>query len=281
MRRTGYDKSRNKLALSPAGQPGVQEVPVMKKLRQLSVFQKAILLLMIVLLTVFAFIYAKTIRREGFLYRNEIFVPKEEGGGTVYSGKLEKEAAAFTVTPDGTVRFQAGSRSYGPYTVKEDPSAVPQSSELKERMRGAEIREKDTLLFRGGILKVAGEYLLFNEDGSRFVWTLVSSGSGTVLDEKGNVIDPLKPSPSVIYALSAGPALTHKGSWGSWFAALGFCVIGAVSILFADEIFRWQLSFRIRGAQEAEPSDWEMAGRSLTWILMPVLALIICLLGLR
>ena len=37
--------------------------------------------------------------------------------------------------------------------------------------------------------------------------------------------------------------------------------ITAIYILFADEIFRWNLSLQIRNADQAEPSDLEIAGR--------------------
>ena len=40
--------------------------------------------------------------------------------------------------------------------------------------------------------------------------------------------------------------------------------IWAISILFADELFRWHLSFRVWNADNLEPSDWELAGRYIS-----------------
>ena len=54
-----------------------------------------------------------------------------------------------------------------------------------------------------------------------------------------------------------------------------------LTVLFADELFRWHLSFRIRNADRAEPSDWEIAGRYLSWTALPLLALVVFILGLR
>ena len=45
------------------------------------------------------------------------------------------------------------------------------------------------------------------------------------------------------------------------FVAVFICVLNAVSILFADELFRWNLAFQIRNVDHAEPSDLEIAGR--------------------
>lgn len=52
-------------------------------------------------------------------------------------------------------------------------------------------------------------------------------------------------------------------------------------MLFADELFRWNASFLIRNAEDAEPSDWEIAGRYITWTVLPVMAAVIFILGLK
>ena len=52
-------------------------------------------------------------------------------------------------------------------------------------------------------------------------------------------------------------------------------------MLFADELFRWNASFLVRNAEEAKPSDWEIAGRYITWTVLPIGALVLFILGLR
>lgn len=59
------------------------------------------------------------------------------------------------------------------------------------------------------------------------------------------------------------------------------CVATAVSMLVADELFRIQLSFSIRNVEDAEPSDWEIFGRYVTWTVVPILALLAFIIGLR
>ena len=60
----------------------------MKRIKCLGRYQKGILLLMAVMVLVFAVVYAVTIAREGFVYRDAILVPNQENGNTVYSGKI-------------------------------------------------------------------------------------------------------------------------------------------------------------------------------------------------
>ena len=48
-----------------------------------------------------------------------------------------------------------------------------------------------------------------------------------------------------------------------------------------DELFRWNLSFSIRHPERAEPSDWEIAGRYISWTALAVMALAVFISGLR
>lgn len=54
----------------------------------------------------------------------------------------------------------------------------------------------------------------------------------------------------------------------------------ALFILFADKLFRRNLSFRIRDAEHAEPSDFEIASRYIAWTALPIMALFLFVLGL-
>lgn len=75
--------------------------------------------------------------------------------------------------------------------------------------------------------------------------------------------------------------MTHKGTWAAWFGAVFVCVLNAGLMLFADELFRWNLKFRIRDIEYAEPSDWEIAGRYVGWTALAVMALILFVTGLQ
>ena len=248
------------------------EVSDLARVKVLGRYQKILLLLMAVMILAFTVIYPIVTARSGFLYEDTILVPAEEDGGTVYSGKIYGTAATFTVSADKTVIFQYGNTVYGPYTVKEDPTAIPKDSDLQTQMTGIELRCGGEIVFRGGVVNSGDWRMLYNEDGS---FDLLRSITATMSD------GTMEPSVSTILDLTDGPALTHKGTWLGWFGGVLICVIAALAMLFADELFRWNASFLVRNAEEAEPSDWEIAGRYITWTVLPIGALVLCILGLR
>lgn len=251
----------------------------MERIWRLSRYQKGILVVMIVMALVFAVVYPVTISRVGYAYRDTILVPGEENGNRAYSGRLRGEKAIFTVSEDGTVLFQHGERTYGPYTAMEDPTAVPEGEEAGGGMIGVEIRKGDAILFRGGIYE---GYWLFREDGTpdSFGFSYITS-DGVEWDENGNIVDPVEPSALNIWEVMNGPELAHKGEGLAWFAAVFVCLLNGFAILFADELFRFGLSFRISNVDDAEPSDWEIAGRKIGWTAMTVVALVIFVIGLQ
>lgn len=258
----------------------------MKRFQSLNRYQKSILALMAAMVLIFAAVYGAATARKGFLYQNAILVPAQADGVSTYAGRIRGEAAVFTVSADKTVTFQYGGRTYGPYTAREAPDAVPQGRQAGGQMAGVELYCGGELLFRGGVLELDGRRWLCNADGSPaddVVTVTVTYGNQDVLvmDENGKVIDPMEPSVSAILDLMAGPALTHKGVWPLWACGALLCVFTAVSILFADELFRFEMAFRIRHADTAQPSGWEMAGRYVAWAVLPAAALAVFIAGLQ
>lgn len=260
----------------------------MKRIKALDCWQKGFLLLFAAMILVFSWVYYATTSREGFMYRNTILVPSQENGKTVYSGKIKGEQACFTVYADKTVEFRHGDKTYGPYTVREDASAVTKAIEAElgvgEPVAGIEFCKEGEILFRGGVVKHRDYIWLYNEDGSTESLDLmdfVTISDDIIVKKNGNIIDPMEPGISTILNLMAGPELVHKGDWSAWFGGVFVCILTAVSILFADELFRWDLSFRIRNAEQAEPSEWEIMNRYLGWGLMVIVAAALFIEGLR
>lgn len=254
----------------------------MQRVKRLGRYPKTILLILAVMILVFTILYPIVTAHVGFLYEDTILVPSEENGATVYSGKIRGIDALFTVSADKTVVFQYGGTVYGPYTAKEDPTAIPKDTDSLTPMTGIELRCGDKIVFRGGVEKSGDWRFLYNEDGSFDTIRITATMSdGTVVDEHGDPIDPMEPSVSTILDLMDGPALTHKGGWIGWLGGMLICTLAVVCILFADELFRWNASFLVRNADEAEPSDWEITSRYITWTALPVMALVVFILGLR
>lgn len=250
----------------------------MERIRELDRYQKFILIILVLLTLGFGVHYGITTSRVGYEYHDIILVPTEENGSTVYSGEIKGQTAAFIVTADKTVTYQYGDKTYGPYTVREDETAIPEGKGGK----GVEVRLGDKIIFRGSFLKNDNYWYLSAENESYSSSTVhIEVIGGVMYDKDGNIIDPDEPSVGTVVQLAFDPELTHKGHWGVWFIGLVMCVISAVSILFADELFRWNLSFRVQDAWDVEPSDWEIASRYIGWTLEPILVLIIFMTGLK
>ena len=250
----------------------------MDRIRKLTGYQQFILILLVLMTVGFIVPYAITTSRVGYEYHDTILTPTEEGGNTVYSGEIDGQTATFTVSPNNTVVFQHGSKTYGPYSVRQDPSL----SSPGNYGNGVEVRCNGKIVFRGSVQKMSYGLWLTNEDGSSFSGNItISSSNGIITDENGNVIDPMEPSVSTILKLLSGPELTHKGSWWGWVLGVVLCGMTAISILFADELFRWHLLFRVRDVYDAEPSDWEISSRYISWTVMPIFTLVLFFMGLK
>lgn len=254
----------------------------MERIKSLNRYQKGILIVMTAMVILFSVIYSVTISRVGFEYADTILVPGRENESTVYSGKIKGQQACFSISENKTVIFQYGDKTYGPYTVKEDPSAIPKGEEIPRPATGIEVLRGDSTLFRGAFVLFGDKYVLYSEDGTLydFGFSYITS-DGVERNENGNVIDPMEPSVSDILELMNDPKLTHKGEWHIWFGAVLICVINSSSILFADELFRFDLMFQIRNADSAEPSEWEIAKRYIGWTFLTIMALIIFIMGLQ
>lgn len=257
----------------------------MEKLKNLNRYQKGILILLVVMAILFTALYSMATSKVGFLYKDKILEVSEENGNTFYSGKIQGEECRFTVSSQKEVTFRYGEKLYGPYTVKEYSTAIPEDSTWAGEMTGVEITDGEEILFRGGFLDLGNPgniWLLVNEDGSDANISITTTMSdGTTRDEDGNIIDPMEPSVKTILELVDGADLTYKGDWQIWFYAMVISVITVVSILFADELFRFNLAFQIRDADYAEPSDWEIASRYIGWTVTTILVFITYLVGLQ
>ena len=111
--------------------------------------------------------------------------------------------------------------------------------------------------------------------------SVITSENVITEDENGNIIDPMEPDVLTILELMSGPELSHKGEWIAWLGGVCICIITAISMLFAEELFHWSLVFRLSNAEQAEPSDLEIAGRYISWTVLPIAALILFVRGLR
>lgn len=199
---------------------------------------------------------------------------QRQGEAAVYSGRVEGgHPVQFTVTPGPAVEFRLRGEPRGMYTVSEDPSAIPESAELNpygwEGYTGVEIKKDGQMWFRGAYNP--DSFLgLFDENGTSRSFNIIAMGPS---------YEP-EPDPGDILHFARGPQTSPRGKVVFLLLGLLVSAICAVSLLFEDQLFRWNLSFRVRDPYDAEPSEWELFGRWIGWIMMTGMALFIYAAGI-
>lgn len=245
--------------------------------RSLTCPQQILLLAAAALLLLFLILYLTLGRQQVIEYHGARLRQQVQGETTAYSGRLNGRRAVFTVSPGPSVEFQYGDVLYGPYIITEDPSAIPPVGSLPDVIHssgfltGIEIRKGTEVWFRGAYYEV---------DFPLLVWE-----DGTILTEWGTITVATgapDPEPSVLELLriALDPRPASRGNWAAFGCGFFLCLVCAVTLLFANELFRWNLSFRIRDPERAEPSEWELSSRWVGWIAGLIGALAVFLMGL-
>ena len=164
---------------------------------------------------------------------------------------------------------------------KQKNAARPQNKEPSPVRRFSFSRDGADILFRGGWYNSSFPLLVDENGAMEPLFSLsVHTSSGKVYGPDGQALAPsYEPTASFLLQLALEPPLTHRGEIDAYFTGTLLAVVDIVSILFADRLFRWDLSFRIRDPEGAEPSEWEIFTRYLGWIVCTAGALIVYLMG--
>ena len=248
----------------------------------LNLYQKVLIIFMAAMILVFTVLFALTVSREGYSYRNAILVPQEDSGDTVYVGRLKGKETKLTVTSDKTVTLDWGGTIYGPYILREDESAIPAEMH-RSYITGLEIRCGEEVLFRGCYEFYNPEWVyIYDEEENLVSADTPISRTGTVgltyTAGPTYAVDKVEPAVGELIELTEGPALTHKGYWLGWLAGILFCVCNTIWILYADELFTFSMSVRIKNAASAQPTGWEIWKRCVGWTVLCLDALA-CFIG--
>ncbi|MGN1003892.1 MAG: hypothetical protein ACI4O5_03570 [Oscillospiraceae bacterium] len=215
-------------------------------------------------------------------YQNEYLRCRTDGEVTTYSGRIDGQKAVFTVSPGPVVEYALGDTQYGPYTVVFDPTAVldeedkPFNLISTQSLVGVELWEGEARLFRGAYQNSGTTFYLVDADGEMLLsdGMFLSLGTGTTAAGKA-------PGPYTILKLAIAPNAVRRGSFGFFFLGALVCVLCAFYILYADALFRWNLRFIINDPENAEPSDWELFSRWISWVVLTIAALAIFIIGLN
>lgn len=239
---------------------------------EMDLFRKGLLILMLAAIPLFAVVTAVQCSRVGIEYGNAFLRRTETDGVVQYAGRKDGQDIAFTVYPDGQVEHRWGNETYGPYMVREDPSAAPEPSAwsgdngdryVPDGLLGVEIRQGDTVLFRGGWDPKPDRawFNLYDESGEQLPGLSISAitSNGTVIGPDGEIITPREqhePTAAGLLRVALAPELVHRGSWKIYALVTLLAAAGMGYILFYRELFYWDLEFTVKNPENAEPSDW-------------------------
>ena len=90
-----------------------------------------------------------------------------------------------------------------------------------------------------------------------------------------------KPNAYTVLALMGSPELTHKGSKVIWFSVSVLCLFNALSMIFFNDLFRFDMFFQVRDPESAEPSDFYIMSCYIAWTLMTILSVPLFIFGLQ
>lgn len=256
--------------------------------------QRVVILVQAFLVLLFLILYLTVGRQQIMKYHDGYLRCRTDGEVTTYSGKIDGEKAVFTVSPGPVVEYQLGDTRYGPYTIVFDSTAVPSGENLPwnttsaANLVGVEVWSGETRLFRGAYhdVNISGSqsyfYLVDSQGeisyGDETVFGLVSSTYGSEVYG-----DTYKSEPGAysILKIAIASGVEQRSPFGMFLLGTLLCIICAWSVLYADALFRWNLRFKIRNVEDAEPSDWEIFGRWVGWICITIVALVWFIIGLN
>lgn len=228
--------------------------------------QKIILLTQVFLLILFTILYLTFGLQKIVRYDNAVLRFRRDGDVTTYSGSVNDQTVTFTVSPGPVVEYRCGDTVYGPYTITYDPTAVISEADKPiyltgtENLVGIEVRDGSELIFRGSYMKLLSSILVFNEQGN-------SVSLGSSLPSQASA-----PSIRDILSFAFNPNVVRHGSFAIYAIGAIILIFNAMSILYADSLFRFSLGFIIQNPDSAEPSEWELCGRWFAWIILTVTA---------
>lgn len=202
-----------------------------------------------------------------------------EGNTTIQSAEGRRTVYTVAETPEGyQVECRVGEESFGPYQVR-----ALDLADLSTRVLGLypdggmEITNATTgeRLFRGGYIRSNNVYAFLLDENKQ--------GEASSIGDFAPPRPEKGPSCDDLYRFTFGGAegvTTSRVNWSYFALALLMAVLNAASILWAEELFVWSMSFRVADPEKAKPSEWELFTRHAGWAVWLLLEVILLLAGL-
>lgn len=265
----------------------------------LSVYQRILLLLLIVMIAAFTGLAFWLQGRPGLVCiglegKRALLVRSQTGETVRYSGKLDGQSAEFSVTGD-TVTYRWGEETYGPYQVKRDPTARPPydpEHPWPSGQVGVEVRREGTVVFRGGYTppgRMINDYWardLVWEDGSDYVdWSpgiYATTSTGEIIGLTGQVAAHTvhQPQLTTVIQVVMGPQLYQWGSWTDYIKATALAAFTVLYVLFYKQLLQARMNWLVKDGEQAQPSDISVAAALVGMLLLTGATLLCYLLPL-
>ncbi len=259
------------------------------KWMELSLYRRILLAVMLAEIIGFLIATVVAVNRPGLEYGDALLYPSTEGTLRIYEGKVDKEPARFTVSPEGEISYQWGDFSYGPWQVRVDPAAYPASLGTHDGKYhvGLEIHCGSEGLFRGGYCP-GNTISLWDENGepifSGIAFSVTSGSQEIAVSADGRELsqrERYEPSFSALARIVLAPELAHRGSILLYLATTLLALFNVVQFCFPGLFFRLSLWGHVRNINDAEPSDFYIAMEKLEWGMLAVICLVLYSLPLN
>ncbi len=257
------------------------------KRNRMSLYQTGLLAVLTAMILGFGIASVASGMRKGIVYGDSLLYVSEEDGVVRYTGRLDGEPAEFTVRSDGVVEYRWGEFRYGPYTVVEDSSAIPDG--MSDSGPGFEIRREDEILFRGiGYGTKKENLVLVTENGEHLFpggnMSISVGGDTKVYTLDGRELDleeSHEPSLNLLLWLVRGPELSHRGSFGAYLLVTLLAAVNILAICCPEWMFRLGLLGHVKNPEAAEPADFYLSYTRFFWAALTVLIAVLYWLAVR
>lgn len=265
----------------------------------LSVYQRILLLLLIVMIAAFtglAFWFQShpglvCIGLEG---KKALLVRSQAGGDR----PLLRQAGR---TERGVLRHRRhrqlllGEETYGPYQVKRDPTARPPydpENPWPSGQIGVEVRREGTVVFRGGYAspgRMLNDYWARNlvwEDGTDYDdWTpgiYATTSTGEIIGLTGSAANRTVHQPQLytVIQVAMGPRLSQRGSWTDYIKTTALAVFTVLYVLLYKQLLQARMNWLVKDREQAQPSDVSVAAALVAMLLLTGAVLLCYLLPL-
>lgn len=256
-------------------------------------YRRAMLAVTVGLMVLATVLYLTVGSRKGIEYGSSFYALTTEDGTMTYTGNTHEWREGNTIiqsnvgwetvytvaeAPEGyTVECRMGNETYGPYQV-----AAVDLADLSTRVLGfyldggMEITNVTTgeRLFRGGYIRSSSGYAFLLDENKE--------------GEASSIGDFAPPKPKAgpdcddlyHFTFGAEASMTRKANWLYYFCALLFAVFNTVSLLYAEDLFTFHMSFRVADPANVEPSEWELFSRHVGWAVFLLFEGIFLLAGI-